>query len=69
MPIIQFIITAIVLIRTIITILVTVAEKTLRNAVAISTHQLSVLALCFGFQLTVFDRGLPITLLFLNVKD
>ena len=80
MPIIQFIITASVLIRTIITILVAVAEKTSRNAVAISACQLSVLAqwfiskqkgfdfFLFGFGLTVFDRGLPITSLFLNVE-
>jgi hypothetical protein len=69
-----------VLIRTIITILVTVAEKTSSNAVAISTRQLSILAqwfiskqkgfdfFLFGFGLTVFDRGLPITSLFLDVE-
>jgi hypothetical protein len=69
-----------VLIRTIITILVTVAEKTSCNAVTISASQLSVLAqwfiskqkgfdfFLFGFGLTVFDRGLPITSLFLNVE-
>lgn len=69
-----------VLIRTIITILVTVAEKTSCNAVAISACQLSILAqwfiseqkgfnfFLFGFGLTVFDRGLPITSLFLNVE-
>jgi hypothetical protein len=69
-----------VLIRAIITILVTIAEKASRNAVAISASQLSVLAqwfiseqkgfnfFLFGFQLTVFDRGLPITSLFLNVE-
>ena len=80
MPIIQFIITASVLIRTIITILVTIAEKASCNAIAISARQLSVLAqwfiskqkgfdfFLFGFGLTVFDRGFPITSLFLNVE-
>ena len=80
MSIIQFIITASVLIRTIITVLFTIAEKASFDAVAISASQEIFLTqwfiseqkgfnfFFFGLGLTIFNGSLPITSLFLNVK-
>ena len=74
------ILTASVLIGTVITVLLAIAEKASFNAVAVSASQEVFLTqgfiskeegfdfFFFGLVVAIFDGGLPITSLFLNVK-
>ena len=80
LKIVILILTASVLIGTVITVLLAIAEKASFNAVAISTGQEVLLTqwfiseeegfnfFFFGLGIAIFDGSLPITSLFLNVK-
>ena len=67
LKIVILILTASVLIGTVITVLLAIAEKDLFNAAAISTGKGVLFTL--GLGIAIFDESLPITSLFLNVKN